>query len=146
MKTLLLILTLTTGLLYANANTDWVDGQIKAIKPPRSGVAHAAIDSVKNPFVFEYAKTQSSKGNGAKTAPMSVAKPTDTATATKALKLAAVINNSALINGEWYQLKDKVQGYSLEKVETDSVLLVSGTTKKMLFVTEANPNIKIQIK
>ena len=143
MKTLVLTLILLSGHLFANANTEWVDGQIQAIKPPRSGVSSNAINKVKNPFIFVYKdKTGDSKGTTKK----GVATTPGTATTTAPLKLAAIMNNSALINGTWYQVSDKVRGYSLDKVETDSVLLTSGKSKKMLFITQENPNIKIQIK
>ena len=133
-----------TASLFANANTDWVDAQIQAIKPPRSGVSHRAINSVKNPFIYVYKKKET---DGTKTAKSASPADKQKAAAAKApLKLVAVMNNSALINGTWYQLKGKVRGYTLEKIESDSVLLQSGKTKKVLFITEANPNIKIQIK
>lgn len=142
MKTLIFTLILFTGNLFASANTEWVDKQVQAIKPPRSGVSHTAINRVKNPFIFVYKKTEGTSKDtksGTKTDASKVAK-------TAPLKLAAVMNNSALINGTWYQVNDKVRGFSIAKIETDSILLQSGKTKKMLFVTQENPNIKIQIK
>ncbi len=133
-----------TASLFANANTDWVDAQIQAIKPPRSGVSHRAINSVKNPFIYVYKKTENDGAAGKKGSTTTDKK---TVSPSKVpLKLSAVMNNSALINGTWYQVKDKVRGYSLEKIEQDSVLLQSGKAKKVLFITDANPNIKIQIK
>ena len=146
MKTLLLTLIFVTGSLFADTNTEWVDKQIAAIKPPRSGVNHTSINRIKNPFVFVY-KESGKTGTATKKA----AKKPGTATTeqvakTAPLKLLAVMNNSALINGTWYQANDKVQGYTLAKIEEDSVLLTTSRTKKMLFITEDNPNIKIQIK
>ena len=142
MKTLILTLTLLASHLFANANTDWVDAQIKAIKPPRSGVSHSAINRVKNPFIFVYKPSEGASNKSTK----SGATSTESKPKVAPLRLAAIMNNSALINGTWYQVSDKVRGYNIDKIETDSVLLKSGKTKKMLFITEDNPNIKIQIK
>jgi hypothetical protein len=148
MKTLLLTLIFVSGTLFANANTDWVDKQVQAIKPPRTGVSHAAINRVKNPFIFVYKKTDGSKTAASKTAKKVVdpKKAAQVAAKKGPLKLAAIMNNSALINGSWYQVNDKVRGYTLSKIETDAVLLKRAKTKKMLFITEENPNIKIQVK
>lgn len=141
MKTLLLPFIFLSGTLLANANTDWVDKQVQSIKPPRTGISHAAIDKVKNPFIFVYKpKEGASKdktNNNVQSA--AVTKPAP-------LQLTAVMNNSALIDGTWYQVNDKVRGYTLSKIESDAVQLQMGKSKKMLFITEANPNIKIQVK
>ena len=140
MKKLLLTLMCMTGILIADANTDWVDKQIEAIKPPRTGVNHASVDSVNNPFVFVYkqtAKTPSKDGS---------AKKTVKSTRTGPLRLFAVMNDTALISGKWYKANEKVRGYSVAKIEPESVLLTKGKTKKMLFVTSTNSNIKIQTK
>ena len=149
MKTLLFTFIFVTGTLFANANTEWVDKQIEAIKPPRSGVSHASINQIKNPFVYTYA-TQSAKASSGVSQTTAGKAGTKTATQTVAqtapLKLSAVMNNSALISGTWYQANDKVHGYTLAKIEEDSVLLTTSKTKKMLFITEENPNIKIQVK
>ena len=139
MKTLLSILILTSGILFANANTDWVDGQIEAIKPPRSGVSHASINSIKNPFIYVYPESDKAEADTSGKKPEATEGPAP-------LRLSAVMNNTALINGTWYQTNDKVRGYTLAKIAPDSVLLTTGSAKKMLFITEENPNIKIKIK
>ena len=100
MKTLLSLLILTSGILFANANTDWVDGQIKAIKPPRSGISHTAINAIKNPFIYVYPESKASDSNAAA--------KTATTTAPKPLRLSAVMNNVALINGTWYRVNQRV--------------------------------------
>ena len=145
MKTLLLTLMFVTGTLFANVNTEWVDKQIEAIKPPRSGVSHASINQIKNPFIYVYKKSDKA-GDGQKKAAKPGIEAAKQVAKSPLLKLYAVMNNSALINGTWYQANDKIQGYTLAKIEEDSVLLTTSRTKKMLFITEDNPNIKIQIK
>jgi hypothetical protein len=143
MKRLLAALICLTGILLADANTEWVDAQIEAIKPPRQGVSHSAIDRISNPFLYTSKKV--------KRTPKRVAKRSKTTrpvrkTSSARLKLLAVMNNSALINGKWYKLNDSIHGYTLAKVNADSVMLTKYNTKRMLFVSSKNKNIKIQVK
>jgi hypothetical protein len=124
----------------ADAETEWVDAQIEAIKPPRHGVSHSAIDQISNPFLYLAAP----KKKAVKTA-----KKVKRKAAKKSyvrLQLLAVMNNSALINGKWYKLNEKVAGYTLAKVDADSVLLTKANAKRMLFISSENKNIKIQVK
>jgi len=127
----------------ADANTEWVDAQIAAIKPPREGVSHTTIDSINNPFL--YAATKPVKATR-----VAVKKPGKPKTAAPVadtkMKLLAVMNNSALINGKWYKPNDSVHGFTLTKVNVDSVMLTRQNMKKMLFVSTENKNIKIQVK
>ena len=150
MKTLLLITTIVGTLLANDANTAWVDKQVAAIKPPRSGLSTQAINNVKSPFIIVKPKAKP----GAKTASKrkAKAKPKTGVAVKKApsaigpLKLIAVLNNSALINGKWYKTNEKVRGYSVSKIDQKSVVLRKGKREKKLFISIANPKIKIQIK
>jgi hypothetical protein len=130
-------------MLMADADTEWVDAQIEAIKPPRQGISHSAIEQIHNPFLYV---------GGARKAPKRVASKSKKSTKTvrkaprAALRLLAVMNDSALINGKWYKLNDQVHGYALAKVTADSVMLTKHNVKRMLFVNSDNKNIKIQVK
>jgi hypothetical protein len=140
MKTILLTVICLTGILMADANTEWVDEQIEAIKPPRQGVSHSAIDQISNPFLYLSAP----KKKAVKTVRRAPRKAVGTKTVH--LQLLAVMNNSALINGKWYKLNEKIAGYTLAKVDADSVLLTKRNAKRMLFISSENKNIKIQVK
>ncbi len=158
MKTLLLTLIIT-GTIFANTaikesvpkvaasasntTTDWVDAQIEAIKPPRKGISAKRVHSVKNPFIITYAKQAGTAKSSttAKSTSKTVAKKV-----VKPLRVTAIMNDSALIAGKWCKADDKVKGYNVAKIEKDSVVLKRGKTKKILFLTSANPKIKIQIK
>ena len=136
--------------LQSNANTDWVDKQIAAIKPPRIGTSHTAINRVNNPFIYDYSKLKKD-GKGAKSAKSTSAKRSKgyKAPAKRGagpLKLNAVMNKSALINGKWYTTDEKVKGYRISKIERDFVVLTSGKKEKKLYLSSANSKIKIQIK
>lgn len=127
----------------ADANTEWVDAQIEAIKPPRQGLSQGALERVTNPFL--YTSRVSSTPKRTTTKPRRTTR-TDRKTGYPAMKLLAVMNNSALINGNWYRINDKVHGYTVAKVNADSVLLTRYNTKRMLFVSSKSNNIKIQVK
>ena len=145
MKTLLLILTLT-GALLANADVKWVDAQVAAIKPPRTGISNAAVNQVRDPFIF--LKKPSAKG--ATTAKRTVKKgstaPKKVSKRSGKLRVTAIMNDSALINGQWYKANEKVRGYRISKIERASVFLTRGKEKHQLFISTANKKIKIQTK
>jgi hypothetical protein len=141
MKTLLLLIFISSSLL-ADANTDWVDGQVAAIKPPRKGVSSNTISRVKNPFIITY----SASTTGEKSSTPSAGKSTVKQTGIQPLKVHAIMNDSALINGKWYKADEKVQGYRVAKIDRESVLLTSGKKEKKLFLSSANSKIQIQIK
>ncbi len=142
MKTLLLLIFISVS-LSADANTDWVDGQVAAIKPPRQGVSLKDIDRVKNPFLITY------KGSAEKKAPAAGKKRSTRSTAkksTRSLRVQAIMNGSALIDGKWYKADEKVRGYQIDKVSDASVLLKRGKERKELLLSSSDPKIKIQIK
>lgn len=141
MKTILLTVICLTGILMADANTEWVDAQIEAIKPPRQGVSHSAVDQISNPFLYLYEPKKKVVKSVHKTI-----RPKTKKTAEARLQLHAVMNNSALINGQWYKLNEKVAGYTLAGIDADSVLLTKANAKRMLFISTENKNIKIQVK
>lgn len=142
MKTLLLLIFIS-GSLLADANTDWVDGQVAAIKPPRSGISSSAVNRVKSPFIITYTATK--PGKKSSTPGRAGSKPA-ARPAIKPMKVHAIMNDSALINGKWYKPDEKVRGYRVAKIDRESVLLTRGKKEKKLFLSSANSKIKIKIK
>jgi hypothetical protein len=61
------------------------------------------------------------------------------------LKVTAILNNSALIDGRWLKVSDSVRGYKIRAIETTNVLLQNKEQKLKLFIKEKNDKIKIQI-
>jgi len=66
LKTKILILTLLTSLLQADAGMSWVDQKIDEIKPARAGLNTSTLARLKSPFIVvkdesKVAPKQSSK-------------------------------------------------------------------------------------
>lgn len=142
MKTLLLMIWISTALL-ADANTDWVDGQVAAIKPPRKGVSSEKIDHIKDPFIITYKKSVGKK----KSIRNKKSGTSKQKRSLRGLRLQAIMNGTALINGKWFKSKEMVRGYKIEKISSDSVLLRRGKEKTTrLSLATNDPKIKIQIK
>ncbi len=130
----------------------WVDEQIKAILPARAGVSDSYINALNDPI--KYASPSSNKsGNVLKLlappklgtlggAPLLVPKVVE-----EPLKLQALFNKTALINGKWYRLNDRVRSYSLSEIKLNSIVLNGPKDQKLiLFLSKPNTNIKITTK
>lgn len=136
------ILLITTQLF--SSKLAWVDEQIEAIKPPRVGVSEQQISKIKDPFIFLH-KKDSKKAT--KTLPTSY-------TGYKKvfkhrhiyLKLDAILNKSAMINGKWYKQGSYVHGYKLVKVNRKSILLIRKNKKLLLSTVSRSNKIKINNK
>ena len=120
----------------------WVDEQIEAIKPARVGISDKEISKIKDPFIFLH-KKDSKK-----------IKKTLSATRYKKvlrhrhiyLKLDAILNKSAMINGKWYKEGSYVHGYKLVKVNRKSILLIRKNKKLLLSTVSRSNKIKINNK
>lgn len=123
----------------------WVDEQIQAILPARVGVPDGIIGSLGDPMRLNKPKAVAMSGNllappklGVLALPKVVLEP---------LRLKALINKSALINGKWYKVNDAVRSYTLSEIKPNSVLLIGKKDQKLiLFLTKQNNNIKITTK
>jgi hypothetical protein len=136
MKKLLILPIIPIVLLgSANEGLEWVDKQIEAIKPPRSGVNMGSLNRTKSPFYLpspEYVPTKKGKKvTKAKWRP---------------LKLEMVLNKSAKIAGKWYKEGDRYRQYKVTKISPDSVLLTSKSKQLKLQLKTENPKIKLQTK
>lgn len=123
----------------------WVDEQIQAILPERIGVSDGIIGSLADPMKMKKPIAVISSGSliappklgstGILTPPKVVEEP---------LRLRALMNKSALINGKWYKIGDPIRTYTLSEIKPTSVLLTGKKNKKLiLFLTKQNDNIKI---
>lgn len=140
-KAITLALLVSTASLFANTHLAWVDEQVAAIKPPRKGVSNSSINRLSNPFI----KVHKESKNTTKTTntPAVASKPK---AVVKPLSLKSVMNQAALIGSNWYQVNDNVRGYTVTKIESNSVLLVNGKKQKKLFITQDNSKINITVK
>lgn len=139
--------------LGANELT-WVDEQIEAIKPPRSGVSDSEVNALKNPFYFSeknILKDSTISNTNLTASPGNsqirvAAKQSSYTLSSKDFKLSVIINGSALINAKWYKLNDKIKGFTVLDIGTSEVLL-SKKGKKILLSTDSNIlNLKLKAK
>ncbi|MCK9473637.1 hypothetical protein [Sulfurimonas sp.] len=151
--TLIILLTIfLSNSLYAD-ELEWVDEQIEAIKPPRKGIK---ITTVADPFIFlEKNRPQEKKGSKQTPATIKNAAPSktdDTAKADeetsvkKSFALSTIINSSAMIDGDWYKVSDKINGYTLTDITKTTVTLKNGTKEITLSTVNKNQNLKFKNK
>ena len=152
MKTLLTIpLFLLSTCLFSN-ELSWVDEQVEAIKPPRSGMSKQSLNRINDPFIFLKKNIKDEKGK--KKASATRVASTNKNTAQKVrikkqkqvLTLSAILNNSAMINEKWYKKGDTVNGYKLQEVHSKSVLLTKKKKKLLLSTRSISKNLKFNSK
>jgi len=156
MKTFFIVITI---LLTANLNANelaWVDEQVEAIKPPRTGMKSRELSILKDPFIFlKKNRTEESKNKSAKRS--STPRVTKNAISStsgskkvikkrRGLTLSTVINTSAMINGKWYKIGDKINGYKVSKIDSTSVLLTKKSKKLLLSTNSKNKNLNFNNK
>lgn len=147
MKKLTLSLMLTISLSLAN-DMAWVDEQVDAIKPPRTGEKNSNINRIKDPFVFL-------KKNGYEAKKKDINESTKISSSAEAtvikpvfsnskFRLAMIINNSALINAKWYKVGDWVNNYKIIKISKSSVTLRQNTIIKVISTITKNNSLKFK--
>ena len=147
MKTLTLSLLILASTSLLSNELSWVDDQVEAIKPPRTGMKSSVLSGIKDPFIFLQSKDNKDKKNTvvrAKSTIKTYKRTQKVYKAKKVLMLKAVMNNSALINGEWYKSGDTVNGYKVMQVNRFSVLL--NKKKKELLLTTQSSSKKLNFK
>ena len=154
MKTVfILMLILFTSTLSSN-ELAWVDEQVKAIKPPRSGMTSRGLSIIKNPFIF-LAKNRGADSGKKGARKSSPSKKSKSATSSgikniiekrRSLILTVIMNTSAMINGKWYKIGDKLNGYTISKIDSSSVLLTKKSKKLLLSTNSKNLNLNFNNK
>jgi len=146
MKTLYVILVLLGLSQLSASELSWVDEQVEAIKPPRSGISSKEIRAVKDPFIF-LVKKDDIEGKSKKSASKKISRVHYVKKShTKRLVLDAVLNKSAMINKKWYKEGDKVYGYKLAQVNTTSVVLKRQKKQILLSTKSKSKNLKFHNK
>jgi len=148
LKTKILILTLLTSLLQADAGMSWVDQKIDEIKPARSGLNTSTLARLKSPFIVIKDESKETAKSGPKTTPADVKKVTPVKpNMDKApLTLQIVLNSSALINGKWVKENELIRGYKLSQIQSDYVVLERKSKKLKLFIAQKSKNLNISTK
>lgn len=123
--------------MFSADEFSWIDTQIDAIKLPRIGINNSQMLNIKDPFI-SYKKTQNQQPN-------SEVKQTSIKKSNNAsIKLSAIINNSALINGVWYKLNQSIEGFIISTITKTTVILIKGDKKLVLTTKDQNKNIKFK--
>jgi len=152
MKNLIISLSIVLSSTLLANELSWVNEQVEAIKPTRSGMSKKSIRIIKDPFIFleknrltERKEVISSVIHSPVTNNVSRTAHTSTQTTRKntvhvantMLSLRIIMNSSVMINGEWYKVGDRISGYKIKKINRNSVLLLKNS-KKLLLSTKSN--------
>jgi len=154
MKTILiaLITLYLSTTLCAVTELEWVDEQIEAIKPPRKGVE---ILNIEDPFVFlQKSRAEVKKDATAASVPQSQIpslKPVCIKTDKSEIKkdefnLDTIINSSAMIDGSWYKISDKISSYTIVGISKTTVTLKKGDKELILSTYSKTPTLKFKNK
>ncbi|MBN2815674.1 MAG: hypothetical protein JXQ67_03270 [Campylobacterales bacterium] len=151
MKTILLISVFILSCSLSANELAWVDEQIEAIKPPRSGINSKTLASLNNPFIYLKKKDEPVKNTttAAHTNSLSNTKNLSTKSVTQGknvMSLSLVVNSSAMINDSWYKKGDTINGYTVNEITPKSVLLVKKKKQLLLSTKSSTKNIKFNTK
>jgi len=140
-------LTLFATLLQADTSTSWIDQKVEEIKPQRQGLNTSTINALKSPFIVIRAE-QGPVSTGTKTASTEATKEAEPERdmSKEPLTLQAILNTSALINGEWHKESAVIRGYTLVEVRNDYVTLERKNKKLKLFIAQKSKNLNISTK
>jgi hypothetical protein len=64
----------------------------------------------------------------------------------KKLSVDAILNKSALIQGQWYKQDDTVQGYTIKSVHKTTIVLSKNNKDLILSTNSKNLNLKFKEK
>ena len=148
-KYILITLFLLFSINLSSNELAWVDEQIEAIKPSRSGLVTKNVATLKNPFiVVEKEKKLVTTKSGKKVYVTSkkFSKKKIYKTSRRYFSLNAIMNNSALINGRWYKLNDRIGSYRVKIISMTYVILAKGSEKLKLTTNSKNKNLKFKQK
>ena len=140
---LVLILFLTTHLV--SDELAWVNEQVEAIKPPRTGMNKHTLSGMKDPFIFLVKKTASNSNTKISSTKISSTNK-KVKKVSKVLSLNLVMNKKAMISGKWYRYGDLINGYRVKTITTNSVLLVKNKKKLLLSVKTNSKKLNFKNK
>lgn len=151
MKKIILFTSLFLSINLFSNELQWVDEQIKAIKPPRIGITHNKINATKSPFIFLTNKKKDEVIQKTLTSSVKTTRITTNTTrkvvqkrSPKGFRLDAIINHSALINGKWYKRNAKVGKYRLSLVNISNVVLTYKNKEVLLSMLTKNKKLKFK--
>ena len=145
MKSLIITLLIISNLFATEL--DWINEQVKAIKPQRIGLDFSelsalndpfiAVKKIKEPIIREQKKRSKVVIKGKKVKGEKYPKKIS-------FILSATLNKSARINGKWYKLGEYISKYKIVMIESSSFLLIKSKKKIMLTTLNKSNNISFQ--
>jgi len=152
MKSSIIILSIFVSTLLLSSELSWVDKQVEAIKPSRKGMNIRDFRQIKDPFIFleknrtkeksEVSKAKASKQISSSNSQDIITEKTQTVS--RALTLTLIMNNTAMIDNQWYKVGDKVHGYKIIQINRKSVLLIKN--KKQILLSTKSTSTKLHFK
>ena len=132
-----------------------VNEQVQSIEPAHKGMQNCNLSTIKDPFIFlaknkgEEDKLSVKKIITVKIKIPSINQSTQTDQVSpaheepvnKVLTLELIMNNAARINGFWYKLDDKVNGYKITKLDRNTVLLTKKKKQILLSTKSIRKNL-----
>jgi hypothetical protein len=116
---------LTSTVLKAEITINDIDKLVNDIKQERSGLTNEEIKTAVDPFVYYK--------NGEKP----ILKTSNVSSVQKKklrFILTAIVDKRVKINNKWYSLHDTVNGYKINNIGDDYVLLSRNATKVRVFI------------
>jgi len=156
MKNIILLSCLLLTSLFSD-ELAWVDKQIEAIKPVRSGVDLKKLKKLKDPFIFLSENHYRDYKKDRRKVKTYTVLPSHQKKIYKKRKkhslvyvnlkvsLDAIMNKSALINGRWYKVGNSVKGFKVVKITSNSVILVKDNKRAILSIKAKVKKFNIEI-
>ena len=132
MKKLITILAIISTYIFAqNISVEDIKMMVQKIRDKRVGVDISQLKYTENPFVSVV------KGSGDSNSTKMVFKPKRIEIQ---LKIDAVLNKSAKINGEWKNLGDMISDYNITYIDSRKVILSrdDNSTKEIFIYEDKN--------
>jgi hypothetical protein len=133
MKTLLLGVSLVAMPLFAELSVDKIDNMVVQIEGKRHSKVNVQFEKVASPFAMVVQED------------VNATPVMKTVEQTVNFKLSAIINNRAMINNQWVEKGDTIQGYTVETVEENRVVLKKANRTVELFLPDPNKTNLLQI-
>jgi len=133
MKRVFMATALIAMPLLAELSVDRIDQMVEQIQGKRQSKVKVDFEKVVSPFV-----TVVHEHNSTKSVIKMMAQQVN-------FKLSAIINDMAKINGRWVKTGESIQGYRVEKVEENHVVLKKADRTVELFLPNPKNNNLLQI-
>ena len=133
MKHLVLGVSLLCAPLFAELTVDKIDKMVEQIQGKRSSKVDIQFEKVASPF-GTVVRSDVNATPIIKTVEQQVS-----------FRLSAIINDRAMINDQWVKAGDTLQGYAVETVEENRVVLKKSNRTVELFLPDPSKSNLLQI-